>query len=293
MVIAHNEKTVNTKEQPGRINRPAKMHVFRTTNRGPGMDKRGRPFIWEMIREAIEAMGGKSTNVLVRDWILERYPEANANTIQCHIIICTVNHQSRVHYPENQKPRRAESEYDFLYRPSPGKLELYDSRIHGQWEIVQDPHGFLFVRRADTAARGKPEEIFVGGGMIEEKQLRTYLARSLDSIQQGLELFVDDMGNDGLEYLTDIGAIDILCVDREGNFHIVVLKVERTAEEVSGQILGFMNWIKQYLAGEKAVWGYVIATQISPHMRYALANREDIFLKEYEINIILKDVEKA
>ncbi len=243
-----------------------------------------------MIREATESAGGKTSNVAVRDWVLEHYPQTNPNTIQGQVVVCTVNHESRVHYPENQRPRKADTEMDFLFRPAPGRLELFDPRIHGHWEIAQDPHGFLFVRKADVAKRKRPEEILVGGGVIEETQLRSYLARSLSVIEEGLQLYVDDIGNDGVEYNTDIGLIDVLAVDPSGNFVVVVLKVERSSEEVSGQILGFMNWVRQYIAHGKKVRGYVIGTHITDNIRFALAHRDDIVLKEYELNITLKDV---
>ncbi len=257
------------------------------------MEKRAKPLVRQMVHEAMESMGGKATNMAVRDWILEHHPSTSPNSIQSQIIVCTVNHESRVHYPENQKPRRAEGEYDFLYRPSPGKLELYDHRIHGLWEIAQDRHGFLYVRRADGGQRSRSDEIFVGGGVVEEGQLRAYLARSLSTVEEGLELYVDDIGNDGIEYHTDIGAIDLLTVNRSGDFIVIALKVERSPEQVSGLILGYMNWVKQYIAGPRPVRGYVIGSHMTDTIRYALAHRDDIQLREYEINIALRDVPKA
>jgi len=96
----------------------------------------------QMIYEAITALGGQTTNVAVRDWIIDRYPGTNQSTIQAQIIVCTVNHNSRVHYPENNRPRQAADErYDFLYRPASGRLEWYDPQRHGVWYIVQDVAG--------------------------------------------------------------------------------------------------------------------------------------------------------
>lgn len=254
------------------------------------MNGRTKPQVWQIVKEATESAGGKTSNVAVRDYALEHYPHTNPNTVQGQIVVCTVNHESRVHYPENQRPRKADTELDFLYRPGPGRLELFDPRLHGEWEIAQDPHGFVFVRKSDTAKRKRPEEILVGGGVIEETQLRSYLARSLNIVEEGLELFVDEMGNDGVEYQTDIGAIDLLAVNSSGDFIVILLKVERSSGEVSGQILGFMNWIRQYLAHGRTVRGYVIGTHITDNIRFALAHRDDIALKEYELNISLKDV---
>jgi hypothetical protein len=84
----------------------------------------GRPPMWRLLQEGLAAGGGRTTNVALRDWILERYPDANVQTIQAQITICTVNHPSRIHYPENRKPRAdADPRYDFLYRPGRGQLE--------------------------------------------------------------------------------------------------------------------------------------------------------------------------
>ena len=79
-----------------------------------------QPYVWQMVREAAQALGNPTTNIAVRDWILNKYPGTNFSTIQCQIIACTVNHASRVHYLENRKPRAADTQYDFLFRPERG-----------------------------------------------------------------------------------------------------------------------------------------------------------------------------
>ncbi len=38
------------------------------------MTEDSKPTVWQMVREAVGALGGKTTNVVVRDWILEQYP---------------------------------------------------------------------------------------------------------------------------------------------------------------------------------------------------------------------------
>jgi hypothetical protein len=104
-----------------------------------------RPFVWQMIRRAVGELGGETTNVAVRDWILQNYPGTNISTIQAQIVVLTVNHPSRVHYPENRKPRAATSQYDFLFRIGRGRLALYDPEKHGQWAIEEDDGGRLKV----------------------------------------------------------------------------------------------------------------------------------------------------
>lgn len=61
-----------------------------------------RPPVWQMIKEAIEALGGKATYGEIRDYIKAKFGDVNKSTITCQTIICSVNHPSRVHYPENK-----------------------------------------------------------------------------------------------------------------------------------------------------------------------------------------------
>ena len=88
------------------------------------MSTNSHPFVREMMRQAVEALGSPTTNVAVRDWIEERYPGTNRGTIQAQRIVCTVNQPSRVHYPENRRPRLCDdTRYDFLFCSERGKLE--------------------------------------------------------------------------------------------------------------------------------------------------------------------------
>lgn len=41
------------------------------------MSQQNRPFVWQMVRDAMEALGTPTTNVAVRDGIVDRYPDTN------------------------------------------------------------------------------------------------------------------------------------------------------------------------------------------------------------------------
>ena len=258
---------------------------------GEAVNEKAHPYVWQMIREAVEALGGKTTNVAVRDWILDKYPGTNTSTIQAQIIVCTVNHPSRLHYPANQKPRAAKRSDDFLFRPERGKLELYDPERHGYWEIAENEDGRLVVHETDEEGTEKEKESSSGGGSFAaEDHLRDYLAANLQVIGPGLELYADSDGNSGVEFVTPVGRIDLLAVDKDGGFVVIELKVGRGSDAVSGQLLRYKNWVKRHLAGEKRVRGMLIAQHISDRIRYALAQTDDVHLKEYELSLVLRDV---
>ena len=107
-----------------------------------------RPPVRVMLREVIDAHGGHSSvSELVRG-VLERYPGTNLRTVQAHVTICTVNNQSRVHFPQNQRTRVAEDErYDFLFRTSRGEVSRHDPARDGSWQIIQGSPGEFLVER--------------------------------------------------------------------------------------------------------------------------------------------------
>lgn len=256
------------------------------------MDKQPKPLIWQMIKEAVEVHGNRATNIAIKDWVLEHYPGTNVNTILNQIIICTVNHESRVHYKENSVPRRCSDVYDFLYKSAPGKIEMYDPRLHGQWEICLDEKGVLFVREIKEVRDRKKDETSMETSYIESKHLRAYLAKHLDLIEDNLELYVDMYGNDGVEYPTDFGPIDLLAIDKRGALIVVEVKTEYFPDASSSQILKYRNWVKRHLASGNPVRSYLVGSNIPEHVRYSLADCQDVFLKEYDLSIRLKNVPK-
>jgi hypothetical protein len=112
-----------------------------------------------MVHQAVEALGGSTTNVAVRQWIWNQYPGTNRGSINCNLIAGTVNHPSRIHYANiDPRPRPANNpELDRFYRPEKGRIERYDPQRHGKWEIYQTPEGRLSVRQVDEWREAPPD----------------------------------------------------------------------------------------------------------------------------------------
>jgi hypothetical protein len=75
-----------------------------------------RPPVWKMVLEAVEHLDSPTTNGAIRDYVTNKYDNVNTSTLNCAITICSVNSSSRIHFPENRRPRLCESQYDFCTR---------------------------------------------------------------------------------------------------------------------------------------------------------------------------------
>lgn len=88
---------------------------------------------------------------------------------------------------------------------------------------------------------------------------------------------------------TDVGVIDILARDVEKNEVVIIeLKRGRTTEHVVGQILKYMGWVKEHLAGDRKVRGIIIAASGDMKLKYALKVVPSISLYAYTLSFGLK-----
>ena len=256
-----------------------------------------RPPVWQLLREASEHLAREVSYAELKQFIWNKYPDVNDGTLNCQITICSVNHPSRIHYPENKKPRLCSSQYDFLYNTGRGRVALYDPERHGMWEIAKRDDGSLIVRMArepsteTTAPTSASEE--QASVFALESHLRDYLAKNLSSIADfgiPLRVFSSSDGRDGVEFQTDVGPIDILAQGSNGDFYVFELKLGRGQDAALGQILRYMGWVSEHLAKEATVYGIVLAADISEKLRYAVTQVPHVKLIEYELHFAIKSV---
>ena len=84
---------------------------------------------------------------------------------------------------------------------------------------------------------------------VLEKYLEEFIVSNFDRIfKEELSIYHDDEGNDGQQYDTDVGPIDILAFDtRSKSFVVIELKKGRPSDQVIGQVLRYMGWVKKNL----------------------------------------------
>ena len=123
-----------------------------------------------------------------------------------------------------------------------------------------------------------------------ESHLRDFIARNLETLPVGnkrLKLFVDQMNRKGIEYQTDVGAIDILAVDEDGNFVVFELKLSRGPDKAMGQLLRYMGWVMKTLAGKSEVHGVIVAKEMDTKLMHAALPVPNVSLLKYEVDFRL------
>lgn len=105
-------------------------------------------------------------------------------------------------------------------------------------------------------------------------------------------IYKDSEGNDGQQYDTDIGRIDILAFERKSkSFVVIELKKGRTSDEVVGQILRYMGWVKTKLcSNNEGVKGLIICRDPDSKLSYALQMTRDIDVRYYSVAFKLTEM---
>jgi len=115
---------------------------------------------------------------------------------------------------------------------------------------------------------------------VSHDQIKDYVAENSDALEDGLRLV-------SKEYRTgEVGDIDILFQTEEDNFLIIEVKKNMARYEPVGQILGYINWVKENLVGDdEVVRGIIICADIHPQLRSAFneANNPNIQVWKYEM----------
>lgn len=250
-----------------------------------------KPFVWQMIREAVTNLNNRASYPEIKKYINSKWENVNESTINAQIIVLSVNQPSRTHYPENKKPRISNSQYDILFSTGRGQVVKYNPDEHGLWEIHRNEFGAFSVRQimSENSEIDEPNQQDGDSFLFPiEANLRDFLISNLNTVKNSkLKLYIDSDGRDGKEYPTDVGPIDILTTDEEGNFIVFELKLSRGADKALGQLQRYMGWIKKNLAKDKKVKGIIVANKMDDKIKYAVMVTNDIVLYEYEMKFEL------
>ena len=232
----------------------------------PVYDKR----VWEMFLEIKNELPPQFTPKDVIRLIHRKRSQVKANTIRAHMIGCTPNHPSHKHYSMH---------HDIFYYLQNGKYRLLGP------EEVAKPREEEMPEEPEAAKESREFSYEF------ERDLEHHLVENLAAIEPGLRLYVQDKETDGEQFVTDVGKIDVLAVDKNGDFVVIEVKGSEATDKAIGQLLRYMGWVKKNLAKQEKVRGIIIAKKASDELRYAVSNLENVAVKEYEVQFKFKDIE--
>lgn len=170
--------------------------------------------------------------------------------------------------------------YDPLSGEIDGRVPIEVSVLNRR-ETVEAPSDIVEVEEEEI---GEPTESPAQVDVQMERDLEDFLANNLNLVEEGLELYTDEQGRDGRQYLTDVGAIDLLCKNQE-DFVVIELKKARSSDVVVGQISRYIGWVRENLSEGHIVRGIIIVHDFDPRLKYAVLAHENLELKYYEIQI--------
>jgi len=144
----------------------------------------------------------------------------------------------------------------------------------------------------------KPPTIICSDDTVEdpsvfalEKHLEDFLVQNWKQTELGknYDIYEEDGELVGQQYQSDTGPIDILAISKDKKSLLVVeLKKGRVSDNVVGQILRYMGYVKEELAEEsQEVKGVIIALDDDIRIKRALSVTNNIEFYRYQVNFRL------
>jgi len=167
-------------------------------------------------------------------------------------------------------------------------------RIIGWVAIGVSPSdNYLGEEGSSILSTEDPEKIESYENFGLESQLEEFLIENWDKLDISKEYSILEENGDimGQQYFTPIGVIDILAKSKNGKEWLVIeLKKGKTSDRVVGQILKYIGWVSEELAGkDEKVKGLVVAGEIDEKLKYALKTTKDIKMMTYIVNFKLSE----
>ena len=110
---------------------------------------------------------------------------------------------------------------------------------------------------------------------VIEEDIENLFESNPEILEKGLKLIER-------QKTTDVGIIDLLCLDKNDNYVVIELKKAKTSDKVVGQIQRYMTWVEENLADKESVRGMVVAQGHDRKLEYSLkGSKYPIDLKDF------------
>jgi len=124
-----------------------------------------------------------------------------------------------------------------------------------------------------------------------EKHLEDFIVNNWNSTDLGkdYDIYEEDGEVVGKQFQTETGPLDILAISKDKKeFLVIELKKGRASDQVIGQLMRYMGYIKSKLAiNNENVRGCIIALEEDTKLKYALMASSDIDFFRYQVDFNL------
>lgn len=235
----------------------------------------------ELLQIALGDMSDPFTSADMVLWFQSRYDKVSPNTVRSHLGFASVN------VPTGTADRHWRDEDRTIYRLSRGQFTRYRPEIHGLFE-----NGFPLGLAEETEDNdlGDDPADDEGAAFALELHLEEFMEANWESIDFGrpLRIWTNEDGEWGRQYGTEVGIIDFLCEDDATDEMVVVeLKRGKSSDQVIGQALRYMGWVREHLANGRGVKGIVITHEYDDRVRYAVAELPNVEAWTYSVSFTL------
>ncbi|GEM_PF-1554852 len=172
------------------------------------------------------------------------------------------------------------------YSRRPTSFELFKYQIETAVPSEAKKISKDSVELLKTLSKEEQKEI---EDLIYEKEIEDIYSRKPSLIESGLT-----MVENGRQYSTLIGRIDMLCKDGTGHYVVVEIKRGNAEDKVIGQMLRYIGWVHQNLDGSGKTRGVILAESFSDKIKHAriglLKENSKSFIKFRVVDVRGKDV---
>jgi len=119
-----------------------------------------------------------------------------------------------------------------------------------------------------------------------ERDLHSYLAAKVHEIESGLALV-----ENGVEYQTEAGRIDLLARDDKNHLVVIELKAGTAKDNALGQLTGYMGCLSSSQPNmDSPVRGILVASSFDARVIYAARGLPSVKLVKYQLSFDLQEV---
>ncbi len=161
--------------------------------------------------------------------------------------------------------------------------------------ITDQDYELIVARESNTFQRAEPQKLESAEAQqfALEAHLEEFMHRNWGRLDWGRSLRLYEIPeSDGRQFPAGTWSIDFLAIDNADNSLVVIeLKRGRTSDVTVGQILRYMGWVQENLAGEgQSVEGIIVCQEVDAALRYAVSQVSGVTVLTYQVDFCFQVV---